>query len=101
MEFEYTREEAVRLDAGDPLAAFRNRFIIDDPALVYLDGNSLGRLPAEAVDVVSDAVREQWGKRLVESWNDEWIGLPRTMGAKIARIIGAEADEVVMTDSIG
>jgi kynureninase len=99
MEFEYTREEAARLDAGDPLAAFRNRFIIDDPALVYLDGNSLGRLPAEAVDVVSDAVREQWGKRLVESWNDEWIGLPRTMGAKIARIIGAEADEVVMTDS--
>jgi kynureninase len=99
MEFEYTREEAARLDAADRLAAFRKRFIIDDPALIYLDGNSLGRLPVAAADIVSEAVREQWGKRLIESWNDEWIGLPRAMGAKIARIIGAEADEVVMTDS--
>ena len=99
MELEYTREEAVRLDAEDPLAAFRNRFVIDDPALIYLDGNSLGRLPVAAADVVSDAVKEQWGKRLIESWNDGWIDLPRAMGAKIARIIGAQEDEVVMTDS--
>jgi kynureninase len=99
MEFEYTREEAARLDAEDPLAAYRKRFVIDDPALIYLDGNSLGRLPVAAADVVSDAVREQWGKRLIESWNDGWIDLPREMGAKIAGIIGAQEDEVVMTDS--
>ncbi len=99
MGFEYTREEAARLDAGDRLAAFRKRFVIDDPALIYLDGNSLGRLPVAAADVVSDAVREQWGKRLIEGWNDGWIDLPRAMGAKIARIIGAQEDEVIMTDS--
>jgi kynureninase len=99
MEFEYTRDEAARLDAEDSLAAFRGRFVIDDPSLIYLDGNSLGRLPAAAADVVSDAVEEGWGKRLIESWNDGWIDLPRSMGAKIARVIGAREDEVVMTDS--
>lgn len=99
MEFECTREEAARLDAEDRLAAFRKSFVIDDPALIYLDGNSLGRLPVAAADVVSDVVREQWGKRLIESWNDGWIDLPRAMGAKIARIIGAQEDEVIMTDS--
>jgi kynureninase len=99
MECEYTREEAVGLDAEDSLAAFRKRFVIDDRALIYLDGNSLGRLPVEAADVVSDTVREGWGKRLIESWSDGWIDLPRAMGAKIARIIGAREDEAVMTDS--
>jgi len=99
MEFEYTGEEAARLDAEDGLAGFREKFVIDDPSLIYLDGNSLGRLPVAAADVVSIAVREEWGKRLVESWNDGWIDLPGAMGAKIARIIGAQEDEVVMTDS--
>lgn len=99
MEFEYTGEEAVRLDADDRLAAFRKRFVIDDPALIYLDGNSLGRLPVAAAGIVSDAVKEQWGKKLIESWNEGWIDLPGSMGARIARIIGAREDEVVMTDS--
>ncbi|AIE84397.1 kynureninase [Fimbriimonas ginsengisoli] len=85
------------LDSGDSLSAFRDRFVIEDPNLIYLDGNSLGRLPKGTVEAV-DRVMSQWGSSLVSGWR-EWYDLPQRLGAKIARLIGAEADEVVVCDS--
>ena len=55
-------ETARLLDAQDPLATFRSRFVIADPDLIYLDGNSLGRLPKAAVELAADLVGRQWGK---------------------------------------
>ncbi|MFI5385033.1 MAG: kynureninase [Fimbriimonadales bacterium] len=91
-------EEARALDAADPLAAFRDRFVISDPDLIYLDGNSLGRMPKSAVDVL-DRLKLEWGDRLVTGWGGGWYDLPRRLGAKIAKLIGAGEDEVIVCDS--
>ena len=95
-----TREEARALDAADPLRAFRDRFRLPD-GVIYLDGNSLGALPRATVAAQRDAVERQWGEGLVRSWNEEgWIDAPARIGAAIAPLIGAGADEVIVTDSV-
>ena len=89
---------AEALDAADPLAPFRDRFVIADAGLVYLDGNSLGRLPRATAACLRHVVEEEWGAGLVRSW-ESWIDLPERVGAAIAPLIGAGADEVVVADS--
>lgn len=91
-------DEARDLDAGDPLAGFRDRFVISDPDLIYLDGNSLGRMPKAAIDVL-DRLKVEWGDRLVRGWGEGWYDLPRRLGAKIAALIGAREGEVIVCDS--
>lgn len=94
-----TREEAEALDAADPLAGCRDSVVIDDPGLIYLDGNSLGRLPASAEAAVSDVVRGQWGRGLVRSWQ-QWIDRPRQVGDLLAQhLLEAEPGEVLVADS--
>lgn len=91
-------DEARALDSSDPLAFFRDRFVIDDPDLIYLDGNSLGRMPRAAVEVL-DRLKSEWGTRLVRGWAEGWYDLPARLGSKIATLIGARADEVIVCDS--
>ena len=92
-------EDVRALDAADPLRDFRARFSIPDH-LIYLDGNSLGPLPAATPARVERAIRREWGQGLIRSWNDEdWIGAPARVGDKIARLIGAAPGEVVVADS--
>ena len=93
-----TRDEARALDAADPLRDYRDRFVLPDD-VIYLDGNSLGALPRETAAHVDDLVTRQWGERLIRSWNEGWIDAPGRIGGKIARLIGAEADEVIVADS--
>lgn len=90
---------AEQLDAADPIAAARDRFRL--PAeLVYLDGNSLGALPAGVPDTVRDVVDRQWGRDLITSWNtNDWWDAPRRVGARVARLIGAADGEVLVADS--
>src|SRR5919197_809840 len=66
----YDRAEAERLDREDPLAPLRDRFVIDDPQLIYLDGNSLGRLPRQSLERLRVVVEQEWGRRLIRSWNE-------------------------------
>jgi kynureninase len=92
------RSRAERLDAADPLAAFRERFVIDDPDLLYLDGNSLGRLPIATRERLRAGV-DQWGTELVSGWH-EWIELPERAGGLLAtEVLGAGPGEVIVTDS--
>ncbi|GGB16531.1 kynureninase [Sphingomonas metalli] len=93
-----TRDEARALDAADPIAAVRDRFALPE-GVIYLDGNSLGALPAATVAAAGDLVARQWGERLIRSWNEGWIDAPQRIGAKIAPLIGAAADEVIACDS--
>jgi kynureninase len=87
------------LDAVDPLAGARERFVLPE-GTIYLDGNSLGALPRAAKERAQAVVAREWGEGLIRSWNDAgWIDLPRKVAGKIARLIGAEADEVLVTDS--
>ena len=90
---------AAALDAADPLAQFRDAFVIDDPALIYLDGNSLGRLPKATATLARDMVERQWGGRLIRGWNEGWFTAPQRIGAKIAQLLGANPDEVIVADS--
>ena len=94
-----TLEEANARDAADPLAALRMRFAHPDPTLIYLDGNSLGRMPLAAAALVQESVERQWGERLIRSWNEGWFTLPERLGGKIAQLLGAQADEVIVADS--
>ncbi len=93
------RNHACELDEADELKPFRDRFCFSDPALVYLDGNSLSRLPSATRTRAERVVAHEWGERLIRSWNEHWIDLPLRVGAKIARLVGAEADEVLVADS--
>jgi kynureninase len=95
----YPRTYAEALDESDPLSHFRDRFFIPD-GVIYLDGNSLGALPKQTKTRIEQVVQEEWGSQLIQSWNTAgWIDLPTRIGAKIAKVIGANADEVVVTDS--
>ena len=94
-----TREQCAELDALDPLAPARERFSLP-PGIIYLDGNSLGALPRVTASRVLDALERQWGDKLIASWNDAgWVDLPQRLGAKIAALVGAADDEVVVADS--
>ena len=91
--------EARALDAADPIAGYRKQFALP-PGVIYLDGNSLGALPLGTAARLGEVIRREWGEGLVRSWNSaDWIGLPRRVGAMIAPLIGAEADEVIACDS--
>ncbi len=86
-------------DASDPLAGFRSRFRLPN-GMIYLDGNSLGALPAATPGRLAAAVEREWGSDLIASWNvHDWIGASRRVGDKIARLVGASAGEVVVADS--
>ncbi|MEU9442430.1 kynureninase [Streptomyces sp. NPDC048304] len=90
--------EAEKLDAADELAPLRDRFVLDD--VVYLDGNSLGALPANVPDRVADVVRRQWGELRIRSWEESgWWTAPERIGDRIAPLVGAAAGQIVVGDS--
>ena len=94
-----TLEHCQTLDAQDPLRSLRELFSIPQ-GTIYLDGNSLGVMPKTAPARVADVVTREWGTDLIQSWNKAgWFQMPQKMGDKIARLIGANAGEVVATDS--
>ena len=86
------------LDAADPLGPFRARFAILDAGLVYLDGNSLGRPPLEAIEAVSRVASQEWAGELIRGW-EHWLDAPSRIGDQLAPLIGAEAGELIVTDS--
>jgi kynureninase len=93
------RADCLALDAADPLAARREAFTLPD-GIIYLDGNSLGALPRATLARLAEVAAREWGVDLITSWNKHgWIELPRRIGDKIARLIGAGPDEVVVADS--
>ncbi|HEV7657519.1 MAG TPA: kynureninase [Mycobacteriales bacterium] len=95
---ETSRSYAVALDEADPLAGFGDRFV-PAPEVLYLDGNSLGRLPASTADRLARVVTEEWGGGLVRSWST-WISLARRIGDLIGvPLLGARPGEVVIADS--
>src|SRR5262249_25618344 len=93
------RAEAERLDAEDPIGWLRDHFVIDDPGLIYLDGNSLGRLPKSTVAAVNEAMRAGWGSRLGRAWHD-WIDVGQRVGDHLGKkLLGAAPGQVAVSDS--
>jgi len=90
---------AGKMDREDPLKVFRDQFYIPDQNTIYLDGNSLGRLPRKTRDIITHHTDNQWGDKLIQSWNEDWYDLPERLGKKFAPIIGAHENEVIVCDS--
>jgi kynureninase len=86
-------------DIHDPLAHLRTEFNLPE-GMIYLDGNSLGAQPKAAFQRAQQVIQEEWGTDLIKSWNKAgWFDLPSRLGNLLAPLIGADADEVVVTDS--
>jgi kynureninase len=87
------------LDAADPLAAFRDRFVPTEPGVIYLDGNSLGRPTKASIERIGE-ITSTWSMRLIRGWEDGWLELPLVVGDILAKgVLGAQAGEVAVTDS--
>jgi kynureninase len=94
-----SRQDAEALDAADPLAAFRDQFAIEDDGRIYLDGNSLGRLPYATLGRIEQVVANEWGRGLIGSF-DDWTDLPTRVGDLIGtELLGAAGGQVVVGDS--
>jgi len=100
MDFSPTKNFARQLDRQDPLASYRHQFIIDDPGLIYLDGNSLGRLPKAAVERARKVVEAEWGADLIRGWNKGWWEAPGRVGDTIGEFIGAAQGQTLVTDTV-
>jgi kynureninase len=95
-----SRTSCLALDAQDPLAACRERFALP-PGVIYLDGNSLGAMPRAVPARMQRAIEQEWAVGLIRSWNDaDWYPAPQRVGGRIAQLIGAQAHEVIVADSI-
>ena len=93
------REYALELDRNDPLAHFRERFLITDPNLCYLDGNSLGRLPHKTITAVSDFLTNEWGREVVTGWG-HWVDEAQPAGDLLARsVLGAGPGQTLVCDT--
>lgn len=93
-----TRDDALALDAADPLAHFRDRFHIPNPDVVYLDGNSLGMPPKRTLERITEIYEQDWATGLIRSW-DHWVDMPQRVGDVLAPLIGAHPGEVVLHDT--
>ncbi|HEY2661135.1 MAG TPA: kynureninase [Caulobacteraceae bacterium] len=95
-----TKDDCETLDRSDPLAAFRDEFVLPD-GMTYLDGHSLGPMPKAALERLNQAASTEWARGLIGSWNIAgWFQQPYRLGAKIAPLIGVAEDEVVVTDTV-
>jgi kynureninase len=94
-----TRDEALARDADDPLAPFRERFVAAAPGLVYLDGNSLGRLPRATLDRLTRTIEHDWGERLIRGWDEGWLELPACVGDLVGGLVGAAPGQTIVADS--
>ncbi|HEU0294841.1 MAG TPA: kynureninase [Anaerolineales bacterium] len=96
--FSLSLDFARQLDSQDPLATFRGQFVISDPDLIYLDGNSLGRMPRAAAERAKQVV-DEWGDDLIRGWNKGWWEAPARVGDKIGQLIGAAPGQVMVCDT--
>lgn len=97
MNLEYYSQKAADFDKNDKLSSFKDKF--ESYNEIYLDGNSLGKLPKKTIELTQDLIQNQWGKRLIRSWNEHWMELPNTIAAKIAKVVGARPDEIFVGES--
>jgi kynureninase len=97
--FSSTFDFAKQLDSQDPLASSRDQFVITDSDLIYLDGNSLGRMPKASAERAKQIVDEEWGSDLIRGWNKGWWEAPTRVGDKIGQLIGAVPGQVMVSDT--
>jgi kynureninase len=98
--FSSSLDFANQLDLQDPLASYREQFVITDPDLVYLDGNSLGMMPKIAQERAKQVIEQEWGNDLIRGWNKGWWEAPTRVGDKIGQLIGAAPGQTLVNDTV-
>ncbi len=93
-----SREDALALDASDPLGAFRQRFDLPED-IIYLDGNSLGPPPAATRERYRELIEHEWGERLIRGWDEGWLDLPTSVGDRVGSLLGAAPGQTIVADS--
>ena len=86
------------LDINDKLSSFRDKFYHSKNE-IYLDGNSLGKKPNQVNSVVENLLNNQWGKKQIAGWNDHWLELNSRVSEKIARLLNANSNEILVGES--
>ncbi|HLW94452.1 MAG TPA: kynureninase [Solirubrobacteraceae bacterium] len=94
-----SRALAEQLDRDDPLAPFREEFLLGDASVVYMDGNSLGRPPRAVLGALERLVREDWSERLIRAWTEGWMEVPLALGDRIGALLGAASGQLAVVDS--
>lgn len=89
---------ALQMDQADVLKSFRNQFF-HNPSEIYLDGNSLGKLPLKTQEIIQNTLNEQWGHSLISSWNKNWLALPKRISDKFARLLNTNPKEIIIGES--
>ena len=93
------REYALELDKNDPLAHFKSQFVVSDPEMCYLDGNSLGRLPKATITAINEFMVKEWGPEVVTGWS-HWVDEAQPTGDLLgAAALGAAAGQVLVCDT--
>jgi len=93
------REHALLMDAKDPLAKYKSQFVVSDPDICYLDGNSLGRLPNQTIAVINDFLSKEWGPQLVSGWS-HWVDEAQPTGDLLGKsCLGAETGQILVCDT--
>ena len=97
---EQLQQRAAELDREDPLGHYREHFIGTDTAVSYLDGNSLGRPLKRTAEDIATFIRDDWGGRLIRGWDEQWLGLPQSIGDQLGRaVLGAAPGQTIIADS--
>jgi kynureninase len=89
---------ALENDKNDSLSSFKKRFLNNENE-IYLDGNSLGKLPLETLNDLNNTIKNQWGKKLIRSWNEHWLDLNDRVNLKMSKLINADPNEVLVGES--
>ncbi len=97
MDFSQFEAKANELDQLDTLAHFRSQFSSNN--YIYLDGNSLGKLPLKTIELQTQLIENQWGAKGIQSWNEHWLDLQKRLSEKIAKLVGAQVDEIFVGDN--
>ncbi|CAB5048706.1 unannotated protein [freshwater metagenome] len=93
------REYALALDSSDPLAHFKSQFVVSDPDMCYLDGNSLGRIPKATITAINDFMVKEWGPEVVTGWS-HWVDEAQPTGDLLgAAALGAGPGQVLVCDT--
>ncbi len=93
------RQYALALDKADPLAHFKSQFVISDPQMCYLDGNSLGRLPKTTITSINNFMTHEWGPQVVTGW-EHWVDEAQPTGDLLgAAALGARPGQVLVCDT--
>ena len=87
-----------KLDKEDTLKNFKKEFL-NNSNEIYLDGNSLGKLPLTSLIKVKNVLEKEWGENLIESWNDHWLKLVERVSSKLERLFNSSNDEIVVGES--